>query len=121
MFKGLMLNEFIKIFSKLKTYVILLLFVALSVMIAYLGHVEEQNFLDSVDPAQRVEQLEDQLQYQNEDIKYMANIEDWSDEEKEREIKRIEADIASTKEELIQAKKDLSLNANYDWVKDANL
>lgn len=120
MFKGLMLNEFIKIFSKLKTYVILLLFLALSIMIGYMGHVEEQYFLDYVDPAQRVENLENQLQFHNEDIKQMATMEGWSDAEKENEIKRVEAYIAQTKEELLQAKKDMAENATYDWVKDAN-
>lgn len=119
MFKGLMQNEFIKIFSKLKTYVILLLFVALSAMIAFIAQDTENYFLESVDPTQKVIQLEDQVEYLKQDLKNISQFEDWTEEEKAMEIKNIESSMEYTEKELLQAKEDLKNNATYDWKKDA--
>ncbi len=120
MFSGLIQNEFIKIFSKLKTYVILLLFIALSIMIAYIAHDTEKSYLNSVDPAFRVMNLEDEVKYYKQDLQQVAQYE-WTDEEKADETKRITENLAFTEKSLIEAKEDLKNNAIYDWKKAANL
>ncbi len=119
MFSGLVQNEFIKIFSKLKTYVVLLLFIALSAMIGYVAQETENYYLKSVDPAQRVENLEDEVRYIQQDLQDVTLQNDWDATEKEQAIKNIQDRLTHSQDELSQAKEDLKNNATYDWRKDA--
>ncbi len=121
MFSGLIQNEFIKIFSKLKTYVILLLFIALSAMIAYIAQDTENYYLDSVDPAYRVMNLEDEVRYYKQNLQDVGQYTDWTEEEKTQEIENLQEGLTDAEKELSAAKEDLKINATYDWRKAANL
>lgn len=121
MFSGLLQNEFIKIFSKLKTYVILLLFIALSAMIAYIGQATENSYLESVDPAYRVMNLEEEVFYYQQNLEEVTQYTDWTEEERAQEVENLQDGLTYAQKELSAAKDDLKNNATYDWQKDASL
>lgn len=119
MFTGLIKNEFIKLFSKPKTYVIFLLFLALSVMIAFIAHDTEKSYLRSMDPEYRVEQLEEEIGYAEDNIRYINEDKSLSEEDRASEIKHMETYLEDLQADLASAKEVLLKGEAYDWRTDA--
>ncbi len=72
MLKGLLKNEFIKLFAKKKTYIILVLFIVLSGILVAVNEQSENNYLKYNSPEYMIENLELQIQSQKE---YIAGLE----------------------------------------------
>lgn len=115
MFMGLIKNETIKLFSKSKTYIIILLFLALSAMIAFIAHDTEKYYLQSMDPEYRVEQLEEEIGYAEDNIRYINEDKNLSEEDRASEIRHMEAYLADLQADLASAKDVLLKGEAYDW------
>jgi len=115
MFMGLIKNETIKLFSKSKTYIIILLFLALSAMIAFIAHDTEKYYLQSMDPEFRVEQLEEEIGYAEDNIRYINEDKDLSEEDRASEIRHMETYLADLQADLARAKDVLQKGEAYDW------
>ncbi|MGB4588023.1 MAG: ABC transporter permease subunit [Clostridiaceae bacterium] len=120
MFLGLVKNELIKIFAKKKTYIILLLFVALSVVIAVIAQKSEESYLQSIDPAYKIENIEREIGYQAEYLEYIKKNTEMTEADKKRELDNNASYMTSLETDLAAAKALLESNKTYDWVTDAN-
>lgn len=119
MFLGLVKNEFIKIFAKKKTYIILLLFVALSVVIAVIGEQGERSYLRSIDPAYKIENIEREIGYQTDYLDSIKNSKEMSETDKKRELENNASYISQLETDLASAKAELENSSTYDWTADA--
>ena len=119
MFLGLVKNEFIKIFAKKKTYIILLLFVALSVVIAVIGEQGERSYLRSIDPAYKIENIERELGYQTDYLDSIKNSKEMTEADKKRELENIDFYITQLETDLASAKAELESSSTYDWTANA--
>jgi ABC-2 type transport system permease protein len=113
MFLALVKNEFIKLFSKKKTYIVILLFIALLGIIVAVGEGSENSYLRNNDPKMRIENLENQIHYESEYIENMKKDENISEEDlkaqiqsSEQYIKDLESQIASLEEQIKNSSKD---------------
>ena len=120
MFLGLVKNEFIKIFAKKKTYIILLLFVALSVVIAVIAEQSEASYLRSIDPAYKIENIEREIGYQTEYLESVKNSTDMTEADKKRELENNAMYLSQLETDLAREKALLESNKSYDWVVEAN-
>jgi len=120
MFSGLVKNEFIKIFSKKKTYIVLLLFVALSVAIAVISEQGEASYLKSIDPAYKIESIKKEIAYQTDYIESIKKNTDISESDKKREFESNASYLSQLETDLTSAKVQLDSSKTYDWVVDAN-
>lgn len=120
MFLGLVKNEFIKIFAKKKTYIILLLFVALSVVIAVIAEQSEASYLRSIDPAYKIENIEREIGYQTEYLESVKNSTDMTEADKKRELENNAIYLTQLEADLASEKALLESNKTYDWVVEAN-
>lgn len=119
MFLGLVKNEFIKIFAKKKTYIILLLFVALSVVIAVIAEQGEKSYIRSIDPAYKIENIEREIGYQTDYLESIKKDTKISEVDKEREIENNATYISQLEKDLASAKAELENNKTYDWTVSA--
>ena len=118
MFVGLIKNEFIKLYSKKKTFIILFLFMALSGVLIAVNESNENNYLQSKSPEFLIQNLEEQIGYQEDYLESVKNDSNYSKEEKEIEIKNAETSLEYTNEELKNAKLALENQDSYDWHED---
>ena len=117
MFFGLVKNEFIKLFSKKKTYIILGLYLVLSIMIAIIGENVEDSYFKYNDPDFLIVNIQDQINYEKE---YRENIQKDSSigkEEKEQIIQHSN-DYLQSLEEEIKRLEDSKKGEGYDWRDD---
>ncbi|BCJ95775.1 ABC transporter permease [Anaerocolumna cellulosilytica] len=112
MFKGLVINEFVKLFSKKKTYIILALFVLLSGVLVYVSETQERNYLKYNSPEYRISNLESEISYQQ---TYVSGLEENETEDVKEEIISARAYLTSLEEQLEQAKLDLEVRSEFDW------
>lgn len=113
MFTGLLKNEFIKLFAKKKTYIILCLYIALAVILVILGESTESSYLKSKDPVYMIENLQNQINYEKEYLDSLNNQPNMSDEDRERQIEYSNQYIADLEEEI--GRLEANINAEYDW------
>lgn len=120
MFLGLVKNEFIKLFSKKKTYIIIGLYILLSVFIVIIGQNAEDNYFKYNDPDFMIQNLEEQIMYEKE---YMESIEimeidgQIDEDEKERQIASSMDYISGLEEEIASLEKRKQ-GEPYDWRED---
>lgn len=120
MFRGLVINEFIKLYSKKKTYIILLLFIALSGLLVAVNEATENSYLKYNTPKFRLEnvnnQIENEERYLN-DIKVDSSL---AEEERESLVTESERYLNSLKEEKKSLEQQLKEASADDWKKEAN-
>lgn len=103
MFRGLITNEFIKLFAKKKTYIILILFVALSGIFVAVNEATENNYLKYNSPQYRLDNVNDQIVYQQKYLDEIKAEETYEKEEKEKLL----AGAESYLQVLVMEKTDL--------------
>ncbi|MDF2589002.1 MAG: putative transporter, permease protein [Anaerocolumna sp.] len=119
MFLALVKNEFIKLFAKKKTYIVILLFIALLGILVAVGEGSENSYLRNNDPKMRIENLENQIRYETEYIENMKKDENISKEDLEAQINSSEQYIKDL-DNQIQSLKIQVENASKDyWKEDA--
>jgi ABC-2 type transport system permease protein len=109
MFLGLIKNEFIKLFSKKKTYIILALFIALLGLMVKVGEEVEKSYKESQDPEYRIETIQDQIAYDK------IEMEDAEDAEDEESYNQIASDLKILEMDLENAKLELKNGLKDDW------
>ncbi len=119
MFMGLIKNEFIKLFSKKKTYIILFLFIALSGVFVAVSEVSENNYLKYNSPKYRISNMEENIKYQKEYLDNIAKDETLSKEDKAKEIDAAKESLNSMELTLAELKKSMINESEIDWKKDA--
>lgn len=119
MFMGLIKNEFIKLFSKKKTYIILFLFIALSGVFVAVNEVSENNYLKYNSPKYRISTMEENIKYQKEYIDSIQNDETLSKEDKAKEIASAKESLSFMELTLAELKKSMINESEIDWKKDA--
>jgi len=112
MFKGLVINEFVKLFSKKKTYIILALFILLSGVLVYVSETQERTYLKYNSPEYRISNLESEISYQQ---TYVSGLEENETEGVKEEIINARAYLTSLEAQLEQAKLELEESEEYDW------
>lgn len=110
MFVGLIKNEFIKLYSRKKTFIILILFMALSGVLVAVNESNENNYLQSKKPEFLIQNLEEQIGYQEDYLESVKND--------KVELKNAELSLEYTNEELKNAKLALENQDSYDWHED---
>lgn len=117
MFSGLVKNEFIKLFSKKKTYIVLGLYILLSIMIVVIGENVEDSYFKYNDPDFLIQNLEEQIQYEKEYIESFEADTDMDQEEKETQIEWSKEYMVSLEDEIksIEQRKH---GEPYDWKED---
>lgn len=117
MFSGLVKNEFIKLFSKKKTYIVLGLYILLSIMIVVIGENVEDSYFKYNDPDFLIQNLEEQIQYEKEYIESFEADTDMDQEEKETQIEWSKEYVVSLEDEIksIEQRKH---GEPYDWKED---
>lgn len=100
MFKGLIQNEFIKLFSKKKTYIILGLFIILMIGFFFIAESDEKWFLETNSHEYQRESLEREIEWAESDIKYIKEDPDLTESEKKAEIKMQEERIIDLKNQI---------------------
>ena len=118
MFVGLIKNEFIKLYSKKKTFIILILFMALSGVLVAVNESNENNYLQSKSPEYLIQNLEEQIGYQEDYLESVKIDSNYSKEAREVELKNAELSLEYTNEELKNAKLALENQDSYDWHED---
>ncbi|GAA4655162.1 ABC transporter permease [Anaerocolumna aminovalerica] len=119
MFMGLIKNEFIKLYSKKKTYIILFLFIALSGVFVAVNQVSENNYLKYNSPKYRVSNMEENIKYQKEYLNNIAKDEALSEEDKAKEIAAAEEALSYMEDELARLKESMINEEEIDWKKSA--
>ena len=116
MFTGLVKNEFIKLFSKKKTYIILGLFIILLIILAFINETSEKDYFYYNDLDFQIQNIQEQIKYEKEYQESIKSQTELSEEEIEMNLRYSKEYINSLEEELIslQNKK----NVNYDWRED---
>ena len=113
MFIGLIKNEFVKLFSKAKTYIIIALFVLLCLLVLFISHTTEKMYSSEF----MIETVENQIKWQKEHIKDTENNEDLSEEEKEQDIRYSKEYLEELEVELKNLKLEATSVEN-DWRKN---
>ena len=113
MFIGLIKNEFIKLFSKAKTYIIIALFILLCLFVLFISHTNEKMYSSEF----MIETVENQIKWQKEYIKDTENNEDLSEEEKEQDIRYSKEYLEELEVELKNLKFEARSEEN-DWRKN---
>lgn len=114
MFSGLIKNEYIKLFSKKKTYIILGLYILLSIIIAMIGESFEKNYFRYKDPDYLIENINHQIQYEKEYLDSIQNDSSIDEDEKEMLLKNSNEHIETLKEE-IKRLEERKKTGEYDW------
>ena len=113
MFFGLIKNEFIKLFSKIKTYIIIGLFVLLCLFVLYISHSTEK----MTSPEYMIEMVEMQIKWEKSKMEDTQNDENMSDDEQEQSINHSKEYIESLERELDYLNKEAE-GEEYDWRQD---
>lgn len=119
MFLGLVKNELIKLFSKKKTFIVLGLYILLSIIIAIIGESSEKSYFTYKDPDYLIANVENQISYEIDYQESIKNDTSIDSEEKEQVIKHSNEYIKSLKEE-IKRLEESKHNDEYDWKDDYN-
>lgn len=119
MFMGLVKNEFIKLFSKKKTYIILFLFIALSGIFVAVNEVSENNYLKYNSPKYRISTMEENIKYQREYLDSLSNDTSLSEDEKAKEITSAKENLTYMEQELKGLKESIHTDEEIDWKKGA--
>ena len=110
MFIGLIKNEFIKLFSKAKTYIIIVLFILLCLFVLFISHSNEKIYSEEF----MIETVEMQLKWEKENIENIENDERLTEEEKEQSIRYSKEYLEELENELIALKSQASVE-EHDW------
>ena len=110
MFIGLIKNEFTKLFSKIKTYIIIGLFVLLCFFVLFISHTTEK----MSSPEYMIEVVEMQIEWEESHIKDIDKQDNLSDEEKEQNIRYSKEYIEELEIQLRTLKKE-EAGEEYDW------
>lgn len=110
MFIGLIKNEFIKLFSKAKTYIIIALFILLCLFVLFISHSNEKIYSEEF----MIETVEMQLKWEKENIENIENDERLTEEEKEQSIRYSKEYLEELENELIALKSQASVE-EHDW------
>lgn len=112
---GLVKNEFIKLFSRKKTYIIILLFVALSAMFVFIKESEERSFLQYSNPAFQLQQGKDSLAYYEQDLIGIRNNTELSEVQKTKRLDEVTNAIAEQKSYIAQLEEAVANKDELDW------
>jgi ABC-2 type transport system permease protein len=112
---GLVKNEFIKLFSRKKTYIIILLFVALSAMFIFIKESEEKNFLQYSNPEFQLQQGKESLVYYEQNILEIKNNTELTDAQKTVRLGEIELSLAEQKSYVAQLEEAVANQKDFDW------
>ncbi len=104
MFKGLLKNEFIKLFGKKKTLIILFLFVVLSGILVAVNEETENNYLINNSPEYKIEDLELQIQSQKDYMTGLGQDENLLSEEEKRDLTDAKEYLSALEQELTDTK-----------------
>lgn len=116
MFTGLVKNEFIKLFSKKKTYIILGLFIILLIILAFINESGEKNYFYYNDPDFQIQNIKEQIRYEKEYQESIKNQTDLNEEDIKVELRYSQENVNSLEEELILLNN--KKHENYDWRED---
>ncbi len=116
MFSGLVKNEFIKMFSKKKTYIIIGLYLVLSIGIAVIGENAEESYFKYKDSDYLIENIQNQINYEKEYKESMENESSIDSDEKKQIIQSSNEYIKSLEDEIKQLESEKS--EGYDWRED---
>jgi len=119
MFAGLIKNEFIKTFAKKKTYIVLFLFLVVCTAITVISYNNEKAYLASLDPATIVENIEEEIGYMKENIRYLTEDPSLSEEMKVKELEGSQTYLKELEADLVEARAALARNEAYDWRAEA--
>ena len=119
MFMGLVKNEFIKLFSKKKTYIILFLFIALSGIFVAVNEVSENKYLKYNSPKYRISTMEENIKDQREYLDSLSNDTSLSEDEKAKEITSAKENLTYMEQELKGLKESIHTDEEIDWKKGA--
>jgi len=119
MFAGLIKNEFIKTFAKKKTYIVLFLFLVVCTAITVISYNNEKAYLASLDPATKVENIEEEIGYMKESIRYLTEDPSLSEEMKVKELEGSQTYLKELEADLVEARAALARNEAYDWRAEA--
>lgn len=121
MFLALIKNEFIKLFTKKKTYIIILLFVILLGIIVAVGEASEKNYIKHNNPAYRIENNQRQIEYEKQYIDRMKTDENMPKEDIDMQIKYSEEYIKNLEDEIKSLQQQLEYNSKEDWKEAAKI
>lgn len=113
MFLGLVKNEFIKLFSKMKTYIIIFLFIALCVIITFILQSVEKNYFIMNDPQFMIESLEEQIEVEKIRISSIEENTSISEEDKKIEMEDANAHIEYLEDEIERYQSEA--DGDHDW------
>lgn len=115
MFRGLLINEFVKLFAKKKTFIIWGLFILLCVLLVIVSERSEENYLKYSSPKAQIESLTAEINNQE---SYLENLKaDASLTEEDRKIAEVQSQsyIESLKIQLEAAEASLDSENGSDW------
>lgn len=112
---GLIKNEFIKLFSRKKTYIIILLFVALSAMFIFIKESEEKNFLQYSNPEFQLQQGKESLAYYEQNLIEIRNNTELTEAQKTIRIEEMETSLAEQKSYVAQLEEAVANQKDFDW------
>ncbi|MDF2803637.1 MAG: hypothetical protein K0S61_3540 [Anaerocolumna sp.] len=115
MFSGLITNEFIKLFAKKKTYIILLLFVALSGIFVAVNESSENSYLKYNNPSYKLENVNSQIAYQKSYIDEVGANNTYSQEEKDSIISDTQSYLQSLELEKSNLEKEVANYSPDNW------
>lgn len=115
MFSGLIINEFIKLFAKKKTYIILLLFVALSGIFVAVNESAENSYLKYNSPKYRLDNVNSQIAYQKSYMEEVNADNTYSKEEKDRMISDSQEYLKSLELEKANVEKEVADYSPDKW------
>ena len=112
---GLIKNEFIKLFSRKKTYIIILLFVALSAMFIFIKESEEKNFLQYSNPEFQLQQGKESLAYYEQNLIEIRNNTELTEAQKTIRLEEMESSLAEQKSYVAQLEEAVANQKDFDW------
>lgn len=112
---GLIKNEFIKLFSRKKTYIIILLFVALSAMFVFIKESEERDYLRYSDPAFQLQQGKESLSYYEQNLTEIRSNPELTDAQKATRLEEMESALAEQKSYIAQLEEAVANEKTFDW------
>lgn len=120
MFRGLVINEFIKLFAKKKTYIILLLFVALSGIFVAVNESSENSYLKYNSPMYKLDNVKNQIAYQKTYIEEVNADNNYTKEDKERILADSQSYLQSLELEKSNLEKEVANYSPDNWRDRAN-
>lgn len=120
MFSGLVINEFIKLFAKKKTYIILILFVALSGIFVAVNESSENSYLKYNSPMYKLDNVKNQITYQKSYIEEVNADNSFSKEDKERILADSQSYLTSLELEKTNLEKEVANYSPDNWRDRAN-